>query len=59
MFKKSFHTFLVGFLFVMLSSIMFYFESRSFFAYGMFALGFVLIGIGILLGFSKMISEQE
>lgn len=59
MFKKSFHTFLAGFLAVMIASVMFYFKSRSYLAYGLFALGFILIGVGILMGFAKMISEKE
>ena len=58
MFKKSFYTYLAGFLSVMIASVMFYFGSRSFIAYGLFAIGFVLIGVGILLGFAKMVSEK-
>ena len=58
MFKKSFNTYLAGFSSVMIASVMFYFGSRSFIAYGLFAIGFVLIGVGILLGFAKMVSEK-
>ena len=58
MFKKSFNIFSSGLLAMMIGSAMFYFESRSFIAYGFFILGFFLVGIGILIGFAKMVSEK-
>ena len=50
--------FSAGLLAMMIGSAMFYFESRSFIAYGFFILGFLLVGIGILIGFAKMVSEK-
>ena len=58
MFTKSFNTFVAGFLSVMIASVMFYFGSRSYIAYAFFGVGFLLVGIGILLGFVKMISDK-
>ena len=58
MFTKSFYTFLAGFLSVMIASIMFYFGSRSYIAYAFFGVGFLLVGLSILLGFAKMISDK-
>ena len=58
MFTKSFYTFLAGFLSVMIASIMFYFGSRSYIAYAFFGVGFLLVGLSILLGFVKMISDK-
>lgn len=58
MFTKSFNTFIAGFLSVMIASIMFYFGSRSSIAYAFFGVGFLLVGISILLGFAKMISDK-
>jgi len=58
MFTKSFNTFLAGFLSVMVASTMFYFGSRSYIAYAFFFVGFLLVGVSILLGFAKMISEK-
>ena len=58
MFTKSFNTFLAGLLSVMIASVMFYFGSRSSIAYAFFGVGFLLVGIGILLGFIKMVSYK-
>ena len=44
---------------MMAASAIFYFEVRSTVAYALFAIGFVLVGIGILLGFAKMVSEDN
>jgi hypothetical protein len=36
----------------------FYFDTRSIVAYSLFGIGFFMVGIGILMGFFKMISEK-
>ena len=59
MFNKSFITILVGLLSMIIASSIFYFDTRSSIAYVLFAIGFILVGIGILLGFIKMISDDK
>jgi len=58
MFKQSFYTYHAGFALIMIASAMFYFGIRSYLAYGLFALGFILIGVGILLGLFKMMADK-
>ena len=59
MFNKSYTTILAGLLSMMIASVMFYFKTTSFVSYALLVIGFFLVGIGILLGFSKMTSEDE
>jgi uncharacterized membrane protein len=59
MFNKSYITILVGLLSMIIASSIFYFDTRSSIAYILFAIGFVLVGLGLLLGFFKMISEDK
>ena len=59
MFNKSFITFMTGLLAMIIASCIFYFDSRSSLAYALFSIGFILVGIGILLGFIKMVSDKE
>lgn len=47
----------MGLLSMMAASAIFYFDTRSMIAYALFAIGFLLVGIGILLGFAKMVRE--
>lgn len=58
MFTKSFFIFWTGFALMIIATAMFYLGSRSYMAYSLFGAGFVLIGISILLGFFKMISDK-
>ena len=58
MFNKSYITILVGLLSMIIASSIFYFDTRSSIAYILFAIGFVLVGLGLLLGFFKMVSED-
>jgi hypothetical protein len=44
---------------MIIASAIFYIDKRSSIAFILFAIGFVLVGIGILLGFFKMISSDE
>ena len=59
MLNKSYITIMTGLLSMIIASSIFYYDSRSSLAYALFAIGFVLVGIGILLGFAKMVSGKE
>jgi len=59
MFNKSYITILVGLMSMIIASSIFYFDTGSYTAYELFAIGFILVGIGILLGFIKMISDDK
>ena len=59
MLNKSYMTIMTGLLSMIIASSIFYFDSRSSLAYGLFAIGFILVGIGILLGFARMVSDKE
>ena len=59
MLNKSFITIMTGLLSMIIASSIFYFDSRSSLAYALFAIGFILVGIGLLLGFAKMVSGNE
>jgi len=43
---------------MIIACVLFYYNSKSYFSYSMFAIGFFLVGIGILLGFIKLIKEE-
>ena len=49
---------MTGLLSMLIACSIFYFDTRSSLAYILFAIGFVLVGIGILLGFAKMVSDD-
>ena len=59
MFNKSYITIMTGLLSMIIASSIFYFDTRSSLAYALFAIGFILVGIGILLGFAKMVSDNK
>lgn len=59
MLNKSYITIMTGLLSMIIASSIFYYDSRSSLAYALFAIGFILVGIGILLGFAKMVSGKE
>ena len=59
MFNKSYITIWLGLLSMLIASAIFYFDTRSSIAYILLALGFILVGIGILLGFAKMVSDKK
>jgi hypothetical protein len=48
-----------GLLSMIVASVIFYFDTRSSIAYVLLAIGFVLVGIGILIGFVKMVSGNK
>ena len=59
MFDKSYRTIFIGLLSVLISSTMLYIEIRSSVVYALLIIGFVLVGVGILLGFFKIVSESK
>ena len=44
---------------MIIASVLFYFKAYAFVAYTLLVIGFFLIGIGILLGFAKLVSGDE
>ena len=59
MLNKSYIIIMTGLLSMIIASAIFYFDSRSSLAYALFVIGFILVGLGILLGFAKMVSDKE
>ncbi|MFT6264711.1 MAG: putative membrane protein YkvI [Oleiphilaceae bacterium] len=59
MFNKSFMIIMTGLVSMMLACSFFYFDTFLSLGYVLFAIGFILVGIGILLGFAKMVSEDK
>ena len=59
MVNKSFVIILVGLFSMIIASVIFYFESRSYIGYGLWGAGFLLVGVGILIGFFKMVSDDK
>ena len=49
----------MGLLSMIIAGSIFYFDTRSSIAFALFAIGFILVGIGLLLGFFKMVSDKE
>ena len=59
MLDKSYRIIFIGLISVLISSAMLYIEMRSPVAYALLSVGFVLVGVGILLSFFKMVSEGK
>ena len=59
MLDKSYRIIFIGLISVLISSAMLYIEMRSPVAYALLTVGFVLVGVGILLSFFKMVSEGK
>ena len=59
MLNKSYITILTGILSMIIASSIFYFDTRSSLAYALLAIGFILVGIGILLGFVRMVTDDK
>lgn len=59
MFDKSYRIIFIGLISVLISSAMLYIDMRSSVAYALLSIGFVLVGVGILLSFFKMVSEGK
>ena len=58
-FNKSFVTIVSGLLAMIITCFIFYYDTKSYFSYALFAIGFLLVGIGISLGFFKLIRDDE
>ena len=58
-FNKSFITIMMGLFAMIIACVMFYYDAKSYVSYSLFATGFILVGIGILLGFFKLVREGE
>ena len=59
MINKSYVVILVGLFSMIIASVLFYFESRSYVGYALWGAGFLLVGVGILIGFFKMVSDDK
>ena len=59
MLNNSYRIIMFGLLSMIMASVIFYYDARSSIAYVLLAIGFVLVGIGILLGFVKMVSGDK
>lgn len=57
--SKSYVTIISGLLSMIIACGIFYFDTRSTIAYSLFGIGFILVGVGILFGFFKMVSEDN
>jgi hypothetical protein len=59
MFNHSYNIILSGILSMSISSVLIYFETLDYLAYALLGIGFIAIGIGLLLGFYRMIHEDQ
>lgn len=59
MLNKSYIIIMTGLLSMIIASCIFYFDTRSSLAYALFGIGFILVGVGILLGFVRMVSDNK
>ncbi len=59
MINKSFAVIMFGLLLMIILSVLIHFEMRSPVIYILLAVGFILVGVGILMGFIKMVSEGK
>ena len=59
MMSKSYVVTMLGFLLVMALSVLIHFKMSSPVIYILLAVGFILVGVGILIGFIKMVSEDK
>ncbi len=57
--NKSYLTILIGLLSMLIAGSVFYFDTRSMLAYGLFAFGFIAVGLGILAGFAIMVANDK
>jgi len=59
MINNSYVMILFGLLLMISSSVMLYFKMHSPALYVLLAVGFIIVGVGILLGFVKMVSDNK
>ena len=57
--NKSFMIIMIGFILIMALSVLIYFKISSVIVHILFAVGFIIVGVGILLGFINMISDNK
>lgn len=58
MLNKSFLIIITGILSMIIASIFFYIDSGSITGIVLFSLGFVMVGIGLLMGLFRMMSDR-
>ena len=59
MVNKSYVMIMFGLLLIITLSVLLYFKISSPVIYALLAIGFIIIGAGILLGFIKMVSDNK
>ena len=59
MMNKSYVMIMFGLLLIITLSVLLYFKISSPLIDVLLAIGFIIIGVGILLGFSKMVSDDK
>jgi hypothetical protein len=58
MINKGYRAIFIGLLSMIIASAMFYLDTSPSVAYTLLVIGFLLVGIGILLGFIKLVSDD-
>jgi hypothetical protein len=59
MFNTSYKVILASLLSMIIAAVLLYFDTVPIMAYVLLVIGFFGIGIGILIGFFKMVKDQE
>lgn len=59
MINKSYMIIMFGLLLIITLSVFLHFKMTSPVIYMLLAIGFIMIGVGILLGFIKMVSDDK
>lgn len=59
MITTSYRVILFSLLSMIVASVLLYFDTGAYLAYALLVIGFFGIGIGILIGFFKMVSESD
>ncbi len=59
MLNNSNRTAFIGLLLILISSVMIYFETSKTISYTLLLIGFILVGLGILLSFIKMVTDDK
>ena len=59
MINNGYRIIFIGLLSMIIASVMFYFDASPTIAYSLLTAGFLLVGIGIILGFIKLVSDDR
>ena len=59
MFNTSYRIILSSLLSMIIAAVLLFFDTATIMAYVLLVIGFFGIGIGILIGFFKMVKDQE